>query len=330
MGFKNKNFIVLAFLVSILFHVLFLKTEFNFSSNEIKKSEIEKKYTLKEFNLLDNQALQEIKAQQVKSNEKSKQIVNSEDTGEEIKPDKSRFLGEKDQTFKKQQIAKNVDIFNKAGLGQTDGESKKVAEDKAKSQDKEIEQFQKLNKKSKLKIEDLSVEEFAKNFADKTPQSNLAKAQKKLSDVDKLSRLGVNNGDASSVGFSANNDFVEDVPLGNVTNLNTTEFKYFGFYHRIRQKLEQYWGNSLREKAERLYRQGRKIASSSNLITSLKIILDEKGNIVQIEIQGSSGAEELDKAAVESFNKAGPFPNPPRGMMKNGIAEINWGFVVKT
>ena len=26
-----------------------------------------------------------------------------------------------------------------------------------------------------------------------------------------------------------NNDFIEDVPLGDLTNLNTVEFKYFGF-----------------------------------------------------------------------------------------------------
>ena len=38
---------------------------------------------------------------------------------------------------------------------------------------------------------------------------------------------------------------------------------------------------------------------------------------------------QLDDAAVESFNKAGPFPNPPLEMLKKGQAEIEWGFVVK-
>ena len=59
--FKNKNFIILAFLVSLLFHAVFLKTEFKFSKSEIKKNEIEKKYTLKEFNLMDAEALKDLR-----------------------------------------------------------------------------------------------------------------------------------------------------------------------------------------------------------------------------------------------------------------------------
>jgi protein TonB len=47
-------------------------------------------------------------------------------------------------------------------------------------------------------------------------------------------------------------------------------------------------------------------------------------------ILSSSGQQELDSAAVESFNKSGPFPNPPKGMLKNGVAVLEWGFVVKS
>jgi protein TonB len=125
------------------------------------------------------------------------------------------------------------------------------------------------------------------------------------------------------------NDYVEDVPLGEQTHLNTTEFKYYGFYHRIKQKLEQHWGASLQEKMERIYKSGRQVASIDNRITSLVVKLDEKGNIVEVQISSTSGVRELDDAAIESFNKAGPFPNPPKGMMENGVARIEWGFVVK-
>ena len=57
--------------------------------------------------------------------------------------------------------------------------------------------------------------------------------------------------------------------------------------------------------------------------------MDSKGNIVDILIKSTSGIQELDEAAMESFNKAGPFPNPPSGMVKNGFATLEWGFVVK-
>ena len=130
-------------------------------------------------------------------------------------------------------------------------------------------------------------------------------------------------------GLSQNNDFVEDVPMGDVTNLNTVRYKYYGFFHRIKTKLEQYWGKSLQEKARGLYRRGKKISPNSIKITSLQISLDNKGHIIKIFVKGSSGVQEFDDAAVESFNNAGPFPNPPAGMIKNNVALIEWGFVVK-
>jgi outer membrane biosynthesis protein TonB len=44
----------------------------------------------------------------------------------------------------------------------------------------------------------------------------------------------------------------------------------------------------------------------------------------------TSGIKELDDAAIESFNDAGPFPNPPKGLVVDGKVTIEWGFVVKS
>ena len=137
------------------------------------------------------------------------------------------------------------------------------------------------------------------------------------------------NSNAASARRSATTDHVEDVPLGELTQLNTTEFKFYGFYHRIRQKLEQYWGNSLREKAMLLHRQGKAHRLRRERVTALVVVIDHLGNIVRVRLKSTSGVKELDDAAVESFNKAGPFPNPPHEMLKQGHAEIEWGFVVK-
>ncbi len=130
-------------------------------------------------------------------------------------------------------------------------------------------------------------------------------------------------------GISSSNDFVEDVQLGDFTRLNTQEFKFYGFYNRIKQRLEEFWGDTLRQKAEALYRSGRRMPASENAVTGLRIYLDSKGNIVRIKVNAPSGVREFDDAAVEAFNRAGPFPNPPRGMIKNGHAVLEWGFVVK-
>jgi len=146
----------------------------------------------------------------------------------------------------------------------------------------------------------------------------------------KNSIAGKPHADPEKRGVSSTNDYVEDVPLGDMTYLNTVEYKYYGFYYRIRQRLEQFWGRSIQEKAESLMKQGRQIASNDNLITSLEITLNEIGQIIGIAIKGSSGVQDLDQAAIESFNQAGPFPNPPKGLCQGGRVKIEWGFVVQT
>jgi len=134
----------------------------------------------------------------------------------------------------------------------------------------------------------------------------------------------------NQAGVSSTNDYVEQVPLGDLTYLNTVEYKYYGFFHRIRQKLEQFWGRSIQEKAEAIMKEGRRVASNDNLITALVVTLNEAGEIVNIVIKGSSGVKELDDSAVESFNEAGPFPNPPKELVENGEVKIEWGFVINT
>ena len=95
-------------------------------------------------------------------------------------------------------------------------------------------------------------------------------------------------------------------------------------------KLEQFWGRSVKEQAQKIFKSGRRIPASENHITSLVVTLNSRGEIVDVTVNSTSGIKELDDAAVGSFNEAGPFPNPPKGMLRNGFAKIEWGFVVNT
>jgi protein TonB len=156
------------------------------------------------------------------------------------------------------------------------------------------------------------------------------KKQTKKRKKNNLIKKGLAYGKATGLGLGSNNDYLEDMPLGDFTKLNTQEYEYYGFYHRVRQKLEQFWGANIQQQAERIFKQGRSLASESNLITGLTISLNSRGEIVDILVKSTSGVKELDEAAIESFNQAGPFPNPPKGMVKSGLATIEWGFVVNT
>jgi hypothetical protein len=224
-----------------------------------------------------------------------KQIVQSEDGGVEAVV-KGAYLSDKTRAFDRQTRARRNDIF---AAGRPGGGARKVA------------------KKKELKLSDLGAhareDPFKKAAEDYTHAKNYGPGP-----------------EGQRRQISSTNDHVEDIPLGDMTNMNTVEYKYYGFYHRIRQRLEQFWGRSIQEKAAHLAKNGRRVPASDELITALVITLDDHGEIVAIKVKGTSGIKELDDAAIESFNDAGPFPNPPKDLVVDGKVTLEWGFVVRS
>ncbi|MCY4524775.1 MAG: TonB family protein [Halobacteriovoraceae bacterium] len=234
----------------------------------------------------------------LKTYRKKQQIVESERSNINIDDEiKTNFLSDKTQITDRQTVAKTVGVFKEAGKGVETGNEKKTPS----------------KKKKKIIFSDLSPGKFAADW----------------SNDEASSVKGIEFARENTTGMARSNDFIDDIPLGDITRLNTLQFKYYGFYHRIKKKLEQYWGFEIRQKAKQLMKEGRKPVNT-NAITSLAVVLDSKGNIIEITITSTSGVRELDEAAVQSFNRAGPFPNPPEGMLKNGMTRIEWGFVVKS
>jgi TonB family protein len=115
------------------------------------------------------------------------------------------------------------------------------------------------------------------------------------------------------------------------TALNTKEFKYYGYFQRIRERLDRAWVPVLREKLLAYFRSGRHLASDRDHVTKLLVVLNGKGEIIRVNILGESGTQELDSAAIAAFNKAGPFPNPPHGIIdREKEVKIPWDFVLKS
>ena len=130
---------------------------------------------------------------------------------------------------------------------------------------------------------------------------------------------------------AASNDYLKDMTKGKRTLLNTKEFIYYGYYHRIRQRLERAWNTELRAVLISYIRSGRKLSTDRNYVTRLVVVLDRHGRIKKVQILEDSGATELDDAAVDAFNRAGPFPNPPRGLIeKDGLIKIRWDFILQS
>lgn len=329
---KDRQKVSYAFIFSLILHMGF----FSFALKSIKTSDFRETQNLattdsSKKNSIRLDSIKFISPRQLKEikDSQNKQIVANETNGKNERPINSRFIGEKDQTFDRQTMAAANGAFKEAGLGKKTGTSHSLSQQEPTA--KKIVKTAPKAPKKELTLGDLGgfkISEVQK--MQEESEESFDELTKKLAEESKSSALGLEKGKVGINGLAQNSDFVEEIPLGDMTNLNTTEFKYYGFYHRIRQKLEQHWGSSIKDKAKNLYRSGRRMPASDNLITSITVILNDHGQIVDMQIEGTSGVRELDQAAIESFNKAGPFPNPPKGLLVGGRATIQWGFVVKS
>jgi len=147
------------------------------------------------------------------------------------------------------------------------------------------------------------------------------------------SSLNESSGEAGQSGQgSATDDYLPDVAVGAQTLLNANENKYYTFYERIRRRLKSIWYAKVSSSIENLEMSNQSHLLDGTKISGLIVYLNKNGDINKIEIDRYSGVKELDKAALDSFNKAGPFPRPPKGLINpnTNLIEINWEFVLMT
>lgn len=219
-----------------------------------------------------------------------RQIAQSENPATDQVPTARAYLSDKNRSFERQTKARIVDRFQ-AGKGRG---------------------------------KEISLADLGGDIAKKNPLHKAAQ------DYSKALQEGASASGGHGRTVSSTSDYLENVPVGDLTHLNTIEYKFYGYYFRIRQKLEGFWGRSVQEKAALLAKNGRAIASEDEHVTALRIVMNEEGEIVDVVVLGTSGVKELDDAAIESFNDAGPFPNPPKDLIVDGRVTIEWGFVVNS
>lgn len=128
---------------------------------------------------------------------------------------------------------------------------------------------------------------------------------------------------------SQSDDHLKEVKEGPQTLLSSREFVYYSYYARIKDRLRMFWEPKIKDKIRKIFMSGRHIASESRT-TSLVITLDRGGKLVRVQVLGESGLKDLDDAAIEAFQAAAPFPNPPQGIIESdGTIKIRWDFVLE-
>jgi protein TonB len=237
--------------------------------------------------------------------EKELQIVQQDQRLNDKRPTKEAFLGKHDQAVDEQMIAaKSGKTKDTNGGGQFLPKQNKPKKKQAKKIAKNKDGLKKNWKK--LKLDDLKP---SFDWSPNTEQKN----------------------QAAFVGEeSQSSDYLENVKKGNQNLLNTREFKYYTYFNRIRNQLQEYWEPSLHARLNKLLRSGRQIASTGPKTTRVLITLNNRGNLVGVQVLEDSGVRDLDEAAIEAFKQAAPFPNPPSGIVeKDGNVRIRWDFVLE-
>jgi len=129
---------------------------------------------------------------------------------------------------------------------------------------------------------------------------------------------------SSAISGAPQNDFLNE-ERGEEVNLNTKEYLYHSYWTRIRRLVGFYWNQNLDNLPSSV-----RLARSS-YTTTVKYILNSDGALDYIEVVEESGNGELDDCVVRAFRIAGPFPNPPEGLIeKDGrVYAPDSGFTVQ-
>lgn len=126
-------------------------------------------------------------------------------------------------------------------------------------------------------------------------------------------------------------DYIKGMREGDATALNTREYMFFGYFQRIRERLDRAWNANLKDKLYKFFYSGRRLATETDHTTKVMVTLDSGGEVTRVQLLEESGTRDLDDAAIRAFNQAGPFPNPPQGILDQaGKIKIRWEFILRT
>lgn len=117
---------------------------------------------------------------------------------------------------------------------------------------------------------------------------------------------------------------VANVEEGAQTRLNSWQWKHAVFFNRIKTRVAANWSPNTQIK--RFDPKGAQIGGQDRL-TSLRVTIDRRGNMIDVEVISPSGVGYLDDEAVKAFKNAAPFANPPKQLFEEDeLFTFEFGF----
>lgn len=121
-------------------------------------------------------------------------------------------------------------------------------------------------------------------------------------------------------------DHIEGVDEGEGTFLNTREWRHASFFNRVKRAVSLTWDPNTVLRARD---PSGKVYAWKDRYTLVSVTLRSDGSLVDVFVEQSSGVDFLDREAVSAFERAQPFPNPPRAMLdESGTIRFGFGFHV--
>jgi TonB family protein len=115
---------------------------------------------------------------------------------------------------------------------------------------------------------------------------------------------------------------------GDVTALNTREFKYATYMNQIRRRIGEAWYPKIDDAMRSRDPEGKSFFYKQRTVT-VGITLDLAGRVTDLNVIQSSNIDFFDRIAVSAVRQAEPFLNPPPGMFeRDGVARIPFSFTV--
>ena len=123
---------------------------------------------------------------------------------------------------------------------------------------------------------------------------------------------------------------IPNVKKGGFTVLNTDQFTYYSFFHRINEQIRLRWTGKIRDLSYTLPPKTINRLALFARETKVELVLNKKGEFISSFVDQSSGAEFLDRATIDSFIEASPFLNPPQDLVdEDGFIRLNYSFFIE-
>jgi TonB family protein len=127
-------------------------------------------------------------------------------------------------------------------------------------------------------------------------------------------------------GRTTGSDRMRDVDDDATSILDSKRHLFGSFFNRLRDRVAENW--QPQKAHERADPNGSRFGDSQRM-TVLMVRLDDRGEIVKIDVERESGAPHLDEEAKRAMRAAAPFPNLPEGLVdEKGHVDFRFGFIL--